>query len=57
MKGEKDLEILVVEDNQIIATEVDRILKKGGYRSSSVRKGKEAIVYLNRYLSPLLNNN
>ena len=48
MKDEKDFEILVVEDNQIIATEVDRILKKGGYRSSSVRKGKEAIDYLNR---------
>ncbi len=48
MKGEKDLEILVVGDNQIIATEVDRILKKGGYRSSSVRKGKEAIDCLNR---------
>ena len=48
MKGEKDFEILVVEDNQIIATEVERILKKGEYRSSSVRKGKEAIDYLNR---------
>lgn len=48
MKGEKDLEILVVEDNQIIATEVARILKKGEYRSSFVRKGKEAIDYLNR---------
>lgn len=48
MKGDKDLEILVVEDNQIIATEVARILKKGEYRSSFVRKGKEAIDYLNR---------
>ncbi len=48
MKGEKDLEILVVGDNQIIATEVARILEKGGYRSSSVRKGKEAIDCLNR---------
>lgn len=48
MKGEKDFEILVVEDNQIIATEVARILKKGEYRSSFVRTGKEAIDYLNR---------
>ncbi|MBM2834050.1 MAG: response regulator receiver modulated diguanylate cyclase [Candidatus Brocadiaceae bacterium] len=39
---------MVVEDNQIIATEVERILKKGEYHSSSVRKGKEAIDYLNR---------
>ncbi len=48
MKGDKDLEILVVEDDQIIATEVARILKKGEYRSLFVRKDKEAIDYLHR---------
>ncbi|MDN3513438.1 MAG: diguanylate cyclase [Candidatus Brocadia sp.] len=48
MINEKDLEILIVGDDLAIAADVERILKKGGYRSSSVRKGKEAIDYLSR---------
>ena len=44
--GDKERHILIVDDNSIIRTLLENILKMEGYITSSVNNGKEALDYL-----------